>query len=116
MDLARARQVLSMLADGISPLTGEILPDDNLCNQAEILRALHTVLAAIPVPKEKNLPPNAGKPWTSEDDEKLSRMYDSGSTKKELCSYFQRTDGAIAARLVRIGKVQSREEYRTKAR
>ncbi|MGI5985686.1 MAG: hypothetical protein GXY01_06380 [Clostridiales bacterium] len=116
MDLTRAKELLSELADGINPLTGELLPDDSVCNQAEIVRAFHTVLAAIPAPKEKYIPPNAGKPWTSEDDEKLSQMYDAGSTKKDMCSYFQRTEGAIAARLVHIGKVQSREEYRIKVR
>lgn len=114
MDLARAKELLSGLADGINPLTGELLPDDSVCNQAEIVRAFNTVLAAIPASKAKSLPQNAGKPWTPDDDEKLSNMYDAGSSKKDICAYFKRTNGAIAARLVRIGKIHSRDEYLTK--
>ena len=114
MDIARAKELLSGLADGVNPLTGELLPDDCVCNQGEIVRAFHTILCAIPSKKAKILPPNAGKPWTPEDDKKLADMYDSGSSKKDICGFFKRTDGAIAARLVRIGKIQSRDEYRTK--
>ena len=114
MDLARAKELLSGLADGVNPLTGQLLPDDSVCNRAEIVRAFHTVLAATPASRPKSLPLNAGKPWTPEEDEKLANIYDSGSSKKDMCAYFKRTDGAIAARLVFIGKIQRREEYRTK--
>jgi ethanolamine utilization microcompartment shell protein EutL len=48
VDLARARELLSGLADGVNPLTGEILPDDSVWNQAEIVRALNAVLNALP--------------------------------------------------------------------
>ena len=30
-----------VLADGIDPLTGEVLPKDHVCNKGEIVRALH---------------------------------------------------------------------------
>ncbi len=116
MDLVRAKQILSILADGVNPLTGELLADDHLCNQVEIVRALLAVSSAVSVPKENNSPLNAGKPWTAENDEKLSQMYDAGSTKKEMRSYFQRSDGAITSRLVHIGKVQIRKEYRNKVK
>ena len=57
-------------------------------------------------------PENAGKPWTEEDEEILSRMFDTGCTKKEICNHFQRSQGAIAARLVRLGKIRDRYEFR----
>ena len=44
MDLQRAKELLAVLADGINPLTGEVLPDSDSCNQADIVRALHAVL------------------------------------------------------------------------
>jgi hypothetical protein len=118
MDLARARELLAGLADGVNLLTGEILPDDSVCNQTEIVRALNTVLKALPkgAKSDKPLPTNAGKPWTKEDEDELSRMYDAGGTKKDMCAYFQRTGGAITARLVRIGKIHDREEFRKKVR
>ena len=111
MDIARAKELLTALADGVNPLTGEILPDDCICNQAEIIRAFHCILANIKEKPAKKLPENAGKPWTSEEEAALVRMFDAGSTRKEMCAYFKRTKGALAARLVQIGKLQNREEF-----
>lgn len=40
MDLQRAKELLSGLADGVDPLTGEVLPEDHVCNKAEIIRGV----------------------------------------------------------------------------
>ena len=40
MDLQRAKELLSGLADGVDPLTGEVLPEDHVCNKAEIIREI----------------------------------------------------------------------------
>ena len=32
MDLQRAKELLSGLADGVDPLTGEVLPENHVCN------------------------------------------------------------------------------------
>lgn len=32
MELSTAKQILSLLADGIDPEMGEILPEDSVCN------------------------------------------------------------------------------------
>lgn len=37
MDVQRAKELLTILADGTDPLTGEILPDDHVCNKGEII-------------------------------------------------------------------------------
>ena len=95
----------------LQPLTGEVLPENDSCNQVEIVRALNTVLRYLdnqPQKATKPSPDNAGKPWTVEDEETLSRMFDQGCTKKEICSYFKRSPGAIAARLVKLGKISER--------
>ena len=42
----------------------------------------------------------------------LLRMCRQGASRKELCEYFKRTSGGIAARLVRLGVIQSRDEFR----
>ena len=47
MDLQRAKELLSGLADGVDPLTGEVLPEDHVCNKAEIIRAFHCVLKSL---------------------------------------------------------------------
>ena len=41
MDIERAKELLSALADGVDPLTGEAPDRDNVCNRPEIIRALH---------------------------------------------------------------------------
>ena len=62
MDIVRAKELLSALADGIDPFTGELLPQNHVCNQPEMIRAFHEILNVIPPPKKKSLPRNAGKP------------------------------------------------------
>ena len=54
---------------------------------------------------EKTLPENNGKPWTAELDDELSRLFDGGMKKKDLCTHFGRTPGAIESRLERLGKL-----------
>ena len=103
MDIQRAKELLTALADGLDPLTGEVLPSDHVCNKGDIVRALHCVLEALPRGQKKPLPANNGKPWTEKADQELC---DGGMTKKELCAHFGRTSGAIDSRLERLGKIQ----------
>jgi len=106
MDLTRAMELLSGLADGINPLTGEILPDDCVCNQAEIVRALNAVLTAIPASKANPLHLNAGRPWTAIEEDKLADEYDSGMKLSEIAREHGRTRGAIEGRLLKMGKIE----------
>ena len=100
MDLQRAKELLSGLADGVDPLTGEVLPEDHVCNKAEIIRAFHCVLKSLPGKTSKPQPENAGKPWSDADDAVLCQMFEAG--------------GSLAARLVRLGKISDRAEFRMK--
>ena len=106
MDIQRAKELLTVLADGIDPLTGEVLPDDHVCNKGEIVRALNCAVEVLSRRKKKPLPENNGKPWTEKADQELCSLFDSGMTKKELCAHFGRTSGAIDSRLERLGKIQ----------
>lgn len=114
MDILRAKEILEGLADGVNPLTGEILPPEDSCNQADVVRALHTILASLSEKKLKQQPENAGKPWTDEDDRILITMYDEGKPRKQMCEFFMRSTGAITARLVRLGKIPSRDSIESK--
>ncbi len=114
MTIDRATEILRTLAEGTDPLTGEILSDDNVCNRAEVVRAFYCILNELEGKKKtpaRNLPDNAGKPWTEEDDMKLVKMYDEGCTKKEMMSCFGRTNGAIVSRLMRLGKIDNRNVF-----
>lgn len=110
MELQRAKELLASLADGVDPLTGEVLPEESVCNKAEIVRAFHCILNALPS-RPRRQPENAGKPWSAEDDAALCRMYDAGSTRKEMCAYFKRSNGGIASRLVHLGKISEQEQF-----
>lgn len=117
MDILAATEILRGLADGVDPLTGEFLSDQCICNRAEVVRAFHCILRKLEQEmdkQKKKLPENAGKPWSSEDDIALAKMFDAGCSKKELRERFQRTSGAIDARLVRIGKINAPEMFRTR--
>ena len=105
MDVQRAKELLTILADGTDPLTGEVLPDDHVCNKGEIVRALNCAVEALSRNRKKPLPENNGKPWTEELDQELCRLFDEGMKTKDLCAHFARTPGAIESRLQRLGKM-----------
>lgn len=52
--------------------------------------------------------PNAYRKWSFEDDQELGRLFDAGMTTRELASVFQRTDGAIRLRLMKLGYLGER--------
>ena len=41
MDIQRAKELLTVLAEGVDPLTGEVLPDDHVCNKGEKIGRAH---------------------------------------------------------------------------
>lgn len=112
MDINRAKEIIEALAEGVDPTTGEVLPDDNVCNKGEVVRAFYAVLTKIDRKTKKNRPENAGKPWSEEDEALLKRLYVSGASKAEICKTFKRTTTAIAARLVRLGLIENRDVFR----
>ena len=113
MDISRAKEILSALAEGVDPTTGEILPDNSVCNKGEIVRAFYAILNCLDEKKpKKNLPANAGKPWTKEDEDLLVSLYRSSTPKRDICKTLQRTTTGIAARLVRLGIIDNRDTFR----
>ncbi len=107
MDIMRAKELLSALADGIDPFTGECLPQDHLCNQPEMIRALHEILNALSFSKKKKQSRNAGEPWTEIEENKLEDEFDSGMAISAIAKEHGRSQGAIESRLVRLGKMKS---------
>lgn len=115
MDIIRAKELLSVLADGINPLTGEVLPENDSCNQVEIVRALHTAvteLERIAKRRAKPQPENAGKPWTKEEEEEIKIAYRNGIKVSEIADRHKRTRGSIVTRLVRMGELKDETQPR----
>lgn len=52
MTIDRAKEIIVTLAEGIDPITGEILSEDNVCNKGEVVRAFYAILNAFEEDKE----------------------------------------------------------------
>ena len=118
MDLQRAKEIVITLASGVDPTTGEVLPEDHVCNQPEVIRAFYSVVMNMSTEekaekpkKEKRKAENAGKSWTAEDDEMLRDMYNRQIKISEIQKRFGRTRYAIEARLVKLGLLERRFEF-----
>ena len=117
-----AQRTLESLAQGMHPETHEPLALPEVLNLPQVIRALflgaralggcsdasisHSSPAAVSERiSERALPAKAGKPWDSEEDEKLTQGFDAGLSIIELAQTHERSKGAIRARLIRLGKL-----------
>ena len=103
MDINRAKEIISALAEGIDPTTGELLDTDNVCNKGDVVRAFYAAIRILDSKGQKRLPENAGKPWTKDEELHLEELYNSGLSKKEISNESGRTTGSISSRLDRLG-------------
>lgn len=107
--------LLERLADGIDPFTGEVLPDEHLLQHPQVVRALFHAIRAVErkgqeVQRDRSLPANAGSAWTKEEEQKLIERFDAKTSVTEIARLHGRSKGAIASRLVHLGKLSAREE------
>lgn len=117
MELQIARQIIDTLAQGIHPVTGEAMPADSPYNAPPVIRALHAVSRALEgiasagdeVPpassRTRRVVPNAGKPWSAQDDAALETAFDAGIPLKQVAQELGRTQFALEQRLVKLGKI-----------
>lgn len=123
MELEKSIEMLDALAQGIDPVTGEVLPNTSPYNNVEITRALFIVTGYIKdLPKSKKpkksvaekqqenisngLPKNAGLSWTDEEREQIKRAFQQGSSSTEIAESHERTDGAIRSELKKLGLIE----------
>lgn len=107
MDIIRAKELVSALADGIDPFTGEILPRDHICNHPDMIRALHLILGLLPENKKGVSAPNAGKPWSQAEQDKLVGEFHSGMKLSEIAKQHGRSRGSIEAKLAHLGLIEN---------
>jgi hypothetical protein len=109
MELQIARQIIATLAQGIHPVTGEVMPEDSPYNAPPVIRALHAVSQALeagePARPRRAQPPNAGKAWTGQEDAALETAFDAGVAVRQVAQELGRTPFAVEQRLVKLGKI-----------
>jgi hypothetical protein len=117
MTPAEAKQIIEVLAGGIDPATGEVLPDDNPLSSPHVIRALfiaakalELMAAAKPARPAAAAPGNAGKAWTEEEDQRLVAGFDASTPVGALARTHERTTGSINSRLVKLGRLQASDK------
>ena len=96
MEIQKAKEILQLLADGVDPTTGELLPDESPYNKPEVIRALFAVLSPSPHTKQ---PANAGKPWDDAEDDKLRQEFAAGLRVSAIAKEHGRSRGAVTSRI-----------------
>ena len=120
MLIVRAIEILERMRDDKEPVSGKILTSEGPWQSAEVVRALYTVLAALPTsareePVEESEPPSkprlarAGKPWTDEEDRCLAVAFDEGRGVPEIARVLDRSRKAVRLRLVKLGRIAAED-------
>ena len=115
MNISEAKNVIESIANGLDPETNENLPDQAYLNRPQVIRALFLAVRGLDhleqlERKGIGLADNAGKPWSGSEEASLLSDYDTGIAGKELSAKHRRTRGAIAARLVKLGRIRDRSD------
>jgi hypothetical protein len=112
MDDNKALSIVSALANGVNPQTGEMFEVDSPYQAADVIRALYVAVRALEMSnRSKNrgirsrMPGNAGKPWAEQEDLELLEKFDSGLSVAQLAQAHDRTLAGIQARLERHGRL-----------
>ena len=110
MEIDQALKIVRALADGADPHTGEELPIAGPCQQPDVIRALFIASRALEREawrerRRKQLPTNVGKPWQTEEDQRLIERFTQGHNVEALAALHQRTVNGVRERLVRLGKL-----------
>ena len=111
-----ARKIVRLLAEGIDPITGEVLPDASPYNHPQVIRALFSLLedrktaGKTSTKPKRDLPPKHGKSWTQEDRDYVTASYRQGIPPKEMAAHLERTTGSVHSELIRQGLIVLEEQ------
>lgn len=114
IDDAQAIEIISSLANGVDPRTGEMFSADSPYQSGDVIRALYMSVRALEICSRARArksaarkPANAGKPWSDDEDRKLLEEFDKGLSMTELANAHDRSLASIQARLERHGRVHA---------
>jgi hypothetical protein len=106
MDSRRALDVVSSLAAGTDPDTGETFAADSPYQSVTVVRALYVAVQALQVAARvrtdrRHRGERANQPWLEAEDQQLLDRFKQGLSVIELAKQHQRSPAAIQARLER---------------
>jgi len=111
--------IIEGLANGIDPITGEILPEDSPYNHPEVIRALFHVINLVPKAKkpkktieqkqqdniDKGLPKNFGLPWNDSDVQLVISNYNTNVSIEVIANQMARKASSIIGLLRKHGVI-----------
>jgi len=121
MDDQEALRIITALANGAHPATGELFARDSPYQSPDVIRALFVAQRAL---EQKAHPlgrsqhgaarasqthaesANAGKPWSPEEDQRLLQAFDADKPLAEIAQAHGRTPAGIRARLEKHGRLE----------
>ncbi len=117
MNQEKIVSIIDALANGIDPITGEVLPDNSPYNHPEVIRALFHTIKLLPKAKkpkktieqkqqeniEKGQPKNYGLPWLDDDVISVIEQFNSGTAIDIIANEQARKSSSI------IGLLKKRE-------
>ena len=114
MTRQEAAMILEQLLNGIHPVTGEVLPEDHVCTETTVMRALHAGYAALMEVQDADVPgeradcipasrENTHKRWSEEEDQYLRQAWSGGVTVEDMRRSLRRTLRSFKCRLVYLG-------------
>jgi len=103
MDKKQTLHIIESLANGIDSTTGEVFPDNSPYQNVEIVRALFHATKLLSSSKQKELPTNAGNPWSEEEHNQVIQAFQDGFTITQIAKNHQRTYGAIRSTIKKAG-------------
>lgn len=97
--------ILEHLLDGVHPDTGECFPEDHVCLEPSVMRALHAAILAlrrsVEIPSQNDT--NAGRKWTPEDCERLKALYACATPMEDICRILNRRPRSVQNQLTELG-------------
>jgi hypothetical protein len=108
MEDIKAAEILKSLAAGSESADVAMLQSPDVV-RALFLAAESLEARARVARRNGNLPRNAGKTWTQEEDERLLASFDGGTTLEALATAHERTRAGIEARLVKHGRLEAEQ-------
>jgi len=107
--------ILEALMDGANPITGETLSSDHVCQDRDVIRALHTAIIVLNeaiaahqkdramANSRKTDKLNAGRPWTESNSQQLISLYLSNASIEKICHLLQRRPHEVYNQLAYLG-------------